>query len=146
MTTIEIYFDGASKGNPGPSSYGYVIKYSNATEETGNGFIGTRTNNEAEYTGLIESLKKLVSQGHQDIVKLIIYGDSKLVIEQMAGNWKINAENLKVLKNNAQDLIKQLKQKNLSIEIKWNHILRNLNAHADKLANMAINNSPLVAP
>jgi ribonuclease HI len=135
MTTIDLYFDGASKGNPGESSYGFVIIHSEQ-EITGSGYIGKHTNNEAEYTGLIEALNK-VDLLSLSINIINIHGDSKLVIEQMAGNWKINADHLRKLRNKAHDILTKLKAKNENLKINYKHIARNLNSKADKLASEA---------
>lgn len=125
---ILVYFDGASKGNPGPSGSAYWIK----NGETSYGeykFIGYQTNNFAEYSGLILSLKNLDKYKDQTIK---VHGDSKLVIEQIKGKWKIKAENLIPLWKEAHELIKDFK------DIEFIHIDRSLNSKADALANMAV--------
>ena len=125
--TIKIYFDGASKSNPGLAGAGCWIEQG-TTSYGKYKFLGTQTNNEAEYNALILGLSK--HKIHKEQV-IIVYGDSKLVIEQMKGNWKVKAENLKPLWKEAQELIKDLK-------IQFVHIDRSLNSKADKLANIAV--------
>ena len=85
---ILMYFDGSSKGNPGPSGAAYVVNNGLISYE-GYKFLGIQTNNEAEYNGLILGLKSLLEYKER-VVK--IYGDSNLVIEQMKGNWQIKAQ------------------------------------------------------
>jgi ribonuclease HI len=130
---IQVYFDGGSK-NPGPSGSGTLIKINGKPDIKLYRYIGDHhTNNEAEYDGLIHALEYLSEEykGSQ----LIIHGDSKLVIEQMSGKWKINAPNLKPLHEKAKGL-----EQNFS-KVTYNHIARFYNSVADDLANFAITNS-----
>ena len=126
----ELYFDGASKGNPGPSGCGWYIK-SGGTETPLKGYkyLDITTNNVAEYSGLIEGLKHIGNSEH-----LKIYGDSKLVIEQMKGTYKVKAPHLIPLWREAQNIVKKIKK------VEFIHIDRSLNAIADQLANFAVMN------
>ena len=124
-----MYFDGASKGNPGNSGAAYWIKCGD-TSYGEYKFLGNQTNNVAEYSGLILGLKSLMKYREQSIK---VHGDSKLVIEQMKGNWKVRAPNLIPLWKEANELIKNFK------DIEFIHIDRSLNAKADALANIAVN-------
>lgn len=134
MATVDLYFDGASKSNPGPSGCGYIIKYQGVgIVINGCEYLGKKTNNEAEYSGLIHGLTKITEMGGIDTVN--VYGDSKLIIEQMSGNWKVKAPNLFEYYENARKLVKQIK------EVKFKHIDRSLNHEADKLANQAVNSN-----
>ena len=127
---MNLYFDGACRGNPGKSAGAFVLKDSNNNIVYKNGvYIPYATNNEAEYTGLIEGLKYCIENDYLDI---IVYGDSKLVISQSNGTWKVNADNLKILNKNVNELKKQFSS------IKFIHILRNLNKDADLEANKII--------
>tara|TARA_B100001769_G_scaffold270876_1_gene262774 strand:- start:2139 stop:3206 length:1068 start_codon:yes stop_codon:yes gene_type:complete len=123
-------FDGGSRGNPGPSGCGYVI-YNNAKKIVVDGYkyLGIQTNNYAEYMGIICGLEKAIEK---NITHLIIKGDSKLVINQLNGTYKIASPNLLPLYNNASDLLSKINKVDLI------HIKRNMNAAADKLANIAI--------
>ncbi len=127
MAEILMYFDGASKENPGNSGAGYWIN-NGSSSHGGYKYLGIKTNNEAEYNGLILGLKNLPISEHS--VK--VYGDSKLVIQQMKGIYKVKAENLKPLWKEAQELIKNFKK------IEFIHIDRSLNSKADNLANIAV--------
>jgi len=121
------YFDGASKGNPGPAGAGIVIvnpegrvimEYSKE--------LGIRTNNEAEYLALIELLQKALELG---IRELEIMGDSQLVINHVFGNWNINMPHLYTLYNQATELL-----------ARW--IPREKNQLADSLSNKVITRTP----
>lgn len=125
-----IFTDGASRGNPGPASYGFVIKENNKIFYQEGKFIGVTTNNVAEYTAVLQALKYAKNQ--KDIKEIIIYCDSKLVAEQLSGNFKIKAKHLK-------PLIEQIKILEMELgEVSYQHIPRSQNSEADKLANQAL--------
>jgi ribonuclease HI len=134
-TTLEknsfiLNFDGCSKGNPGLSGAGAVIYNNNIEVWAGYSFVDTSaTNNQAEYTGLIIGLKYAVDNQIQD---LLVQGDSQLVINQMTGKYKCNADKLVVLYKTAKALEKQIKN------VQYAHVLRKFNARADELSNMAV--------
>jgi ribonuclease H / adenosylcobalamin/alpha-ribazole phosphatase len=92
-------------------------------------WLGVTTNNEAEYRALIEGLKA-VSDWKPDRVEL--YLDSKLVVEQMNGRYRVKSPELAPLFKQANDLVKQFP------EVTFTHVERAKNAGADALANMAI--------
>ena len=126
-----LYFDGASRSNPGPASYGGVI-YENGVERyTYKKYIGTTTNNVAEYKALLNGLLLAKEKG---ITRVEVYGDSKLVIEQVKGNWKVKSRLLipihreicAVLINNPFE------------QITFQHVYRKNNKRADELANEAL--------
>jgi ribonuclease HI len=125
-----LYFDGCSKGNPGPSGIGAVL-YKNCEEIWANcQYIGKkRTNNEAEYCALIMGLE----QSHKHKVKILsVYGDSLLVINQLNGIYKVNNSKLIPL------FEKVLKLKSNFEYIEFTHIYRDKNVRADELANLAL--------
>jgi ribonuclease HI len=125
---VSVYFDGCSKGNPGPSGAGYVI-YKDGEEICSDSlYLGTQTNNFAEYSGLILALKKANSMG---ITEMDVYGDSMLVIRQMQGTYKVKAAGLKTLYDHAIYLSSKMK-------INYHHVLREKNKRADELANEAL--------
>lgn len=125
-----LYFDGCSKGNPGPSGIGAVI-YKNKIEIWNScKYIGDkRTNNEAEYSALIMGLEEAIKM---DIKELSVCGDSLLVINQVNGIYKVKNLNLLVLYEN----IVLLKSKFTYID--FNHVYRNNNKRADELSNLAL--------
>jgi ribonuclease HI len=94
MNTYTLYFDGCSKGNPGPSGAGAVI-YDVLMKEIWSvaHFVGSNnTNNEAEYTGLLVGLRRAVEMGMTD---LLVCGDSQLIIRQMKGEYKVKSASLR---------------------------------------------------
>jgi len=131
---FSLYFDGASRGNPGPSSLGGVI-YDSSNEEKINykKVIGIATNNYAEYQALLAGIKICIKY---KIKELNVYGDSKLVIEQVKGNWKVKSETLKPIYLEIKKCITQEFFK----KITFNHVRRHLNKRADELANLALDN------
>ena len=123
-------FDGCSKGNPGIAGAGAVI-YNNEIEILSNTFfVGEKaTNNHAEYAGLILGLQQAVEL---DIKRLLVIGDSQLVINHMKGIYKCSSPNLIELYDRAKQLEKQFD------EIFYEHVLRNFNKRADVLSNEGI--------
>lgn len=125
-----LYFDGCSKGNPGLSGIGSALfkngellcsEYMMLSEKA--------TNNEAEYNALIMGLNLAIDN---NIDELLVCGDSKLVISQVNGNYKINSPNLIELNNEIKNLIKHFKL------INFQHVYREDNKLADYLSNLAI--------
>ncbi len=132
---IYIYFDGLTEPvNPkGISTYGYVIYKDNLTVAEGYGLAAepwsqNATNNVAEYTGLVCALKFALDAG---IKSAIIRGDSKLVISQLKGTYKLKSARLKPLFIKAKGLLSQME----STELEW--IPREFNKRADELSRMA---------
>ncbi|MEU4538007.1 bifunctional RNase H/acid phosphatase [Streptosporangium sp. NPDC023825] len=132
VTSYVIEADGGSRGNPGPAGYGAVVKDAadgQVLVETA-ASIGTQTNNVAEYRGLIAGLTSLLDLAG-DGAKVEVRMDSKLVVEQMAGRWKIKNEGLRPLALEAAALARRLK-------VTWRWIPREKNKDADRLANEAM--------
>lgn len=125
-----IYTDGASRGNPGPASYGFVIKENNKILHQAGEYIGIATNNVAEYTAVLQALK--YAQNLKNIEEVAVFADSKLVAQQLSGNFKIKAKHLK-------PIIEKIKI--LSLELggaTFTHVPREQNVQADRLANLAL--------
>ncbi len=133
----EIFFDGASKGNPGRAGAAAVINKNSIEVAQVSKYLGAKvTNNEAEYNGLIMGLQLAVDLGLSDLVnqgvaELTIKGDSQLIIRQMLGQYAVKNTRMKVLWMSAQDLLKQIPI------IHFMHIPRAQNARADALASTA---------
>jgi ribonuclease HI len=126
----KLFFDGASKGNPGLAGAGAVIYYKEKEIWHGSKFIGENaTNNEAEYNGLIIGLNKAIDL---NIKSLLVNGDSLLVINQITGKYKCHSQNLLPFYNSAKELSKKFDT------IQFQHIYRNFNKRADELSNIAI--------
>ncbi|HEY4888950.1 MAG TPA: ribonuclease HI family protein [Candidatus Dormibacteraeota bacterium] len=130
LKTLRLYTDGAARGNPGPAALGVVIEDDQGMRLRGlHRFLGKATNNEAEYEALIEGLKA-VSEWKPD--RLEIFLDSKLVVEQVNGRWKVKEARLQSLQTKARELLAAFPE----VEIK--HVERERNKGADALANMAL--------
>lgn len=136
MTEIlKVFTDGASRGNPGLAAIGVVIfDEEDKIIKTHKRFIGTATNNSAEYTALTESvniLKSLDKEFHQ----ISFFLDSELVVKQIKGEYKIKNKDLI---NHSLLFWKEIKSLNKKFSI--HHIPREKNKLADQLANEAIDN------
>jgi len=122
--------DGGARGNPGPAGYGVVIQ-----DEAGrkvaalSEYLGHRTNNFAEYQGLIAALEYAIEHGHK---ALKVVSDSELLVRQIKGVYKVKNATLQELHARAKQLIAQLDW--FSID----HALREHNREADELANQAM--------
>lgn len=123
--------DGGSRGNPGPAAYGCLIRDAEKNQiifQEGK-FIGIQTNNFAEYSGLIRALEKCFEIDSNAEIEVLM--DSKLVVEQMSGNWKIKHESMKMLVEKAKSAFPLNK-----VKYKW--IPREENLLADSLLNQAL--------
>ncbi len=126
---IYIYVDGSSKGNPGPSGIGCVAVDENGREIFSiSEFIGTGTSNEAEYRAVIRSLEEALKLG---IKEVILRSDSKLLVEQIKGGYRIKARNIVPLALKVFSLLKRFDKWDIEL------ISRSENRKADKLAYMA---------
>ncbi|WP_183100764.1 bifunctional RNase H/acid phosphatase [Nocardioides pelophilus] len=128
--SVIVEADGGSRGNPGPSAYGALLKDAETGEviaEDGQA-IGVATNNVAEYSGLIAGLRlaELYAPGAEIEVRM----DSKLVVEQMSGRWKIKHPDMRPLATEANRLAP------FGTTYTW--VPREQNKHADRLANEAL--------
>jgi ribonuclease HI len=127
---IHAHCDGGSRGNPGPSGFGAVITDAHGkTLAELSEYLGIRTNNFAEYSGLLAVLAWALEHGHKR-VKLV--SDSELMVKQIQGKYKVNSVDLKPLWQQARDRIAKLD----AFEI--THALRHKNKAADALANQAM--------
>jgi ribonuclease HI len=127
----KLYFDGASKGNPGISGSGAVIYKNDIEIFNDSQYVGdNETNNVAEYTGLIIGLIGAIKL---NIKQLVVYGDSQLIIKQMNNEYNVNSLNIKHLYNNAKNLTY------LFDSITFAHVYRKDNTRADELANDSLN-------
>ena len=98
--TLILEFDGGSRGNPGPAGIGVVVRAADRTPLVTLGrFIGKATNNVAEYRALITAMEEAKKLG---ATKIIIRGDSELIIRQMTGQYKVKHPDMKVLFDEAQ--------------------------------------------
>ncbi|MEV2214673.1 bifunctional RNase H/acid phosphatase [Streptomyces sp. NPDC050997] len=131
MREFIVEADGGSRGNPGPAGYGAVVLDA-ATGETlaeAAEFIGTATNNVAEYRGLLAGLR--AAHALDPTARVHVRMDSKLVVEQMSGRWKIKHPDIKPLATEAAGVFP-------SSQVTYEWIPRERNKHADRLANEAM--------
>jgi len=127
---VIIFTDGGSRGNPGPAAGGFTILDCAGRELFAKGlFIGNETNNFAEYSGVIDSLKTALGMG---VEKLTLYSDSQLMVHQINGQYKVKSPNLKGLYKEALDLLANFKS------WKVEHVYREQNEKADEMANLAM--------
>lgn len=129
---VIIEADGGSRGNPGPAAFGALIRdaQSGAVIAQRGETIGTATNNVAEYRGLIAGLE--LAREHTPDAQIEVRMDSKLVVEQMAGRWKIKHPDMKPLALEAQVIAREL------LPITWTWVPRAQNKAADALVNAAL--------
>ena len=127
---VVVEADGGSRGNPGPAAYGAVLR----DAETGvviaedGRTLGVATNNVAEYAGLVAGLR--LAAEHASGATVEVRMDSKLVVEQMAGNWQVKNAALRLLRDEALELAPE------GTTYTW--VPRADNAHADRLVNAAL--------
>jgi ribonuclease HI len=122
------YFDGGSRGNPGIAGAGYLIRDGDKVHGAYVYVGDNKTNNESEYTGLLELLKRAKCEG---IRKIHVLGDSKLVIMQVQRKWKCNKPHLAILRDACWEAAE-------GIEVTYEHVPRAENKEADLLSNVAM--------
>jgi ribonuclease H / adenosylcobalamin/alpha-ribazole phosphatase len=124
--------DGGSRGNPGPAGYGAVVLDATTGEVLAevSESIGRATNNVAEYSGLIAGLRAAarIARGADVEVRM----DSKLVVEQMSGRWQIKHPDMRPLAATARETARAFGR------VSYTWVPRSRNAHADRLANQAM--------
>lgn len=127
---ITAYCDGGSRGNPGPAGYGVSMEDAagHPVAELSE-FLGVKTNNFAEYSGLLAALEYALSHGHP---RLRVVADSELMVKQMKGQYQVKSPDLRPLWEEAKRRVSRLEK----FEIQ--HVLRGKNRRADALANEAM--------
>jgi probable phosphoglycerate mutase len=127
---IIAHCDGGARGNPGPAGYGAVLQTEDReTLAELSEFLGIRTNNYAEYSGLLGVLAWALDHGYR---RLRVVSDSELMVKQIQGRFKVNSPDLKPLWTEARSRIARLD------EFQITHALRHKNKEADRLANAAM--------
>lgn len=131
-----IYTDGGARGNPGPAGIGAVL-----TTPEGDPIgevsrsLGHTTNNVAEYEAVIAGLELALERG---VTEIDICADSKLVVNQLNGEWKIKNDRLRRLAVNARRLMNSFEKARIT------HVKREKNKRADELANQAMDEAALM--
>ena len=119
-----IKFDGGTRPtNPGPSAIGYIVSTDDSTER-GSHHIAEATNNQAEYHALIQALQTTRQMGCTHVV---VRGDSKLVVKQVQGEWKVNDPELRTLWKRATELAEEFE------EFTIQHVPREANEDVNQL-------------
>ena len=130
--TLEIYTDGGSKGNPGPSAIGIVFVCGGKQTKTYREDIGIATNNIAEYTAVLKALEMVrdIKTEMTSIENIKVYSDSNLLTNQLMGRFKVKNAKIReiILK------IRILEQEN-NVPVIYNYIPRERNTIADALVN-----------
>ena len=127
---LQAHIDGGARGNPGPAGYGVVIEDESGKKVAGlSQYLGHRTNNYAEYSGLLAALQYAVDHGCKG---LKVISDSELLVRQLRGQYKVKNPTLIELHGRAKQLIAKLDWFEIG------HVLREKNREADRLANEAM--------
>ena len=130
VDTADLYADGGSRGNPGPSAAGFVVQdLDGSVIKSWNKYLGITTNNQAEYHACVEWMEWCLRHG---ITTLNVYLDSMLVVNQLKGVYKVKNRDLWTLYETAMKLQKSFKK------ISITHVPRELNKRADKQVNIAL--------
>ena len=128
---VYAHTDGASRGNPGESGIGILLRDENGTELfAGCGYIGRATNNVAEYEALLACLQKAVSL---QCKKLVVHSDSELMVRQLQGKYRVKDKSLQRYFQKIQKMLSSA-----PFEFSIVHVLREENRDADLLANAGI--------
>src|SRR5271156_1243985 len=135
---IVAYCDGGSRGNPGPAGFGVYIQDSagKVLAELSE-YLGARTNNFAEYSALLAALEFAITHRHRS---LRVVSDSELMVKQMKGQYRVNSPELRPLYEEARRRVSQVDHFQIQ------HVLREKNRHADRLANLAMDRGMGRAP
>ena len=126
---LTINIDGAARGNPGPASFAFVITRDGAPVAEDKGYLGSTTNNIAEYTALVRALERAAEIGAD---RLLVHSDSELLVKQMNGEYKVKNDTLRELFEQARALCKSFD------DVALLHVRREQNKRADQLCNEAL--------
>lgn len=130
--------DGGSRGNPGVAGYGAVVRDADTGQLLAERAapLGLASNNVAEYEGLIAGLQAVLDLGLAEMAEVTVRMDSKLVVMQMTGEWKIKHEDMRRLALQARDLQRQIQARAGTVSYEW--VPRGENLTADKLSNVGM--------
>ena len=146
---ITIHTDGASRGNPGPAAFAYVLTRGGEEPIEEAGRLGRMTNNQAEYVALVRALEHALELGADH--RVLVNSDSELLVKQMRGEYRVKNEDLRDLYEEARDLCRRFRG-----GVTFRHVRRGENSRADALGNEALDglreptprasNTPRAAP
>jgi ribonuclease HI len=125
---VHLYFDGGSRGNPGPAAIGWVLVSGDGIVTEGNERIGETTNNRAEYEALVRGLEVAREYGFDEVE---IRGDSQLVVKQVRGEWDANDPGMRERRVRVHELLSEFDIWSIT------HVPREVNERADELVNEA---------
>jgi probable phosphoglycerate mutase len=127
---VVVNCDGAARGNPGPAGAGAVVTDADGEVlvEIAEG-LGETTNNVAEYTAAIRGLEAAKALGADEV---LLRSDSQLMINQMTGRYRVKTPHLQPLHRQVRDLVRSFSR------VEFEHVPRERNAHADRLANKGV--------
>jgi ribonuclease HI len=127
---LVVHCDGASRGNPGPAGAGSILTTpeGEVVAEIAEG-LGTTTNNVAEYTAVIRGLERAHELGARDV---LLRSDSQLLINQLTGRYRVRTPHLQPLHRQVRTLAAGFER------IRFEHVRRELNVEADRLANVGV--------
>ncbi len=131
------HIDGGSRGNPGPAGYGVRIERADGTIIELKEPVGVATNNVAEYHGLLAALRWATRHG---VDRLHVRSDSLLLVKQMRGEFRVKHAGLRPLWQEASDLVRRIR------DVQFEHVRRELNTDADRLANEAMDEAAASQP
>jgi ribonuclease HI len=127
---LRLHVDGASRGNPGEAGFGVHVTTQDGREVAAlYGYLGTATNNVAEYQALLHGLRFALEQGARTVE---VFSDSELLVRQLAGVYRVKNSGLLPLHSEARGLLARFEQSSVT------HVPRARNAAADALANRAV--------
>ena len=129
MSSATANVDGGSRGNPGPAGYGVHLTRDDGTTVDLKASIGIATNNIAEYNGLLAALRWAVDEG---VRSLHVKADSELLVKQMRGEYRVKNPGLQPLYEEARRLADRVGR------VTFEHVRREFNQDADRLANEAM--------
>jgi ribonuclease HI len=128
-----LHTDGGSRGNPGPAGMGMVLLREDGTvHRRAKGYLGVRTNNEAEYAALIAGLRMAKESGATHVT---VRMDSELIVRQMLGVYKVKTPHIKELFEKARAEMRGFES------VRYEHVFREKNKEADKMVNKAIDDA-----
>ncbi|MGH2834043.1 MAG: ribonuclease HI family protein [Solirubrobacteraceae bacterium] len=136
-TKVVVHVDGGARGNPGPAAAAAVISTpAGETLEEASRFLGTATNNVAEYRGLLLGLERALALGASEVQ---VINDSELVAKQVKGVYRVKHEDMRRLHHQAMDALGHFKRWSIRA------VPREQNAHADALVNSELDQQRLTA-
>jgi ribonuclease HI len=127
---LRLHVDGASRGNPGPAGFGVHVAAPDGSEVASLfGYLGTATNNVAEYQALLHGLRFALARGARGVE---VYSDSELLVRQIEGRYRVKNAGLLPLHREARALLARFERARVA------HVPREENREADALANRAV--------